>query len=197
MATHVYQFSWIFNTGGQFATNIYHWQFDDSGYATTQDAAQALIDAWTTRDLTHYRNMLPGAVKFLSTKCRRVGASGGFEAVEVAVPGVVGNRTGAMQASGICPVLIHYPFLNNKLRGRTFLPGLSNLDCLAGILTDAFKAAVVTATANMFDDLILVGGGAPTTSFGLYSRASNTFTPCGLPKLSDMVGQIRRRQVPA
>lgn len=195
--SNTYQFVWNFNSGGQFASNIFHWNFDDSGFGTSRAAAEALLTAWATRDLVHYRNMLPGAVTFLSIKARLVGHAGGFEAVEVSAPGVTGNRAGNMQASGIAPVLIHYPFLNGKLRGRTFLPGLSDLDCDGGYYTAAYRAAIVTATANMFDDLTLVGGGAPVASFGLYSRDSGDFTPCGIPKLSDMVGQVRRRQVPA
>ena len=197
MGQHVYEVAWNFSSGGQFATNVFHWIFDDAGFSTTAAAAQALLTAWITRDTTNYQNLLPGAVTFLSVKARQVGAVGGFEAVDVSVGGVTGLRAGQMQVAGLSPVLIHYAANNGKLRGRTFLPGVSASDCAVGVFTDAFKAAVATIMGNIFDNLTLVGGGAPLAQFGLYSRKTRTFTDVTNSRLSDMVGQVRRRQLPA
>jgi len=197
MAQSVYQVSWNFNIAGQFASSVFHWQFDDAGYATTNVAAGALINAWQTRDLTHFKQLIPSAVTFLTMKARKVGSVGGFESVGIFVAGTVGLRAGNLAAAGVSPVVIFYPSNNGKLRGKWFIPGLSESDCAGGVLTNAFKTIATTNIGLMFDDLTLVGGGAPVANHGVYSRATNTFTHMTFERLSDLIGTQRRRQRPA
>lgn len=196
MANRTYQVSLNANVAGQFASCIFHWNFNDAGFSTTAAAAVALCDAWLTRDKTHFRQLLPASVTLLSMKARLVGATGGFEGVALIPAPNTGTRSGDLQAAGITPVWIHYPISNGKIRGRTFWFGVSNDDCNDGQFTGAYKTDTATQLGQIFDDLTLVGGGAPVAVFGLYNRTTHAFTDTIGARLSDMVGQQRRRQLP-
>lgn len=196
MASQVYSISLNYNSGGQFAANIFHYQFDDAGFTTTAQAAAALLTAWTTANFANLRAILPTAVTILSSKGRRVTNSGGFEGSDVYSSSNTGTRTGTMKAAGIGPVIIWYGIGNSKLRGRTFVPGVTDTDCMDGILQSGIRTALNTFEGTMLAPIVLSGGGAPTATFGLFSRASSIFTPISQAMTSDMVGQVRRRQLP-
>lgn len=198
MASQIYTLDLNWNSAGQFCSNILHYVFDDSGYSTTAQAAQALINRWIAVSQSSWLNMLPTAVIQLSAKARKATGVGGFEAVTLFASSVTGTRTGGMSASGLSPVLVHYP-LNRRLgRGRTFLPGLSETDGSAGVFTNAYKGAVGTAINNAFADLVLVGGGTPTAEFVVKQRSGSPgWWSVGTTVLSDLLGQQRRRQRPS
>lgn len=197
MAVHTYALTIAYNAGGQFATNTLHYNFDDSGYATTIEAANALLAAWDLTIRSEWIDMLPTAVTLLTGRCRRVGTTGGFEAVAFFPGGTTGTRTGAMMAAGTGPVLIFYPVANGRQRGRIFLPGISISDAIDGVITNAFKTAMFATIGNVSVDLTLVGGGAPTASLVIWKqKPPQTATSVLQIRLSDLIATQRRRQVP-
>jgi hypothetical protein len=141
--------------------------------------------------------MHPTDVTLLSYKARQVNGTGGFEASEVATGSVVGTRTGTLSASGLSPVLIAYPSNNARARGRVFLHGVSEADVIDGVFTNAFKTAVATHAGPMLATINLVGGGSPPASYVIYNRVLKTGLLTSDIFLSDDLGTIRRRQVPA
>jgi hypothetical protein len=196
MATQIYALNVNYNAGGQFCTNIHHYSFDDGGFPTTASAALALITAWIAADFTALRNILSTHVTIISAKANRITNGGGFEATDQFSSSNTGNRTGNLQAAGIGPVMIWYPQANGKARGRTFVPGISETDCLDGIMTSAYKTVLATWASTMLAGFSLVGGTNPPATFGLWSRKTASFTPFAEASQSDMIGQVRRRQLP-
>lgn len=198
MASNLYTLALNWNSAGQFCTNVLHYVFDDSGFSTTAGAAQALINRWIAVAETPWLAMLPDQVSFLSIKARRTKGGGGFEAVTLVSAGTVGTRVGGISASGIAPVLIHYPSGRSAGRGRTFLPGVRETDVSAGVYTAAFQGAVATAINTAFADLVLVGGGAPTAEFVVKQNSGSPgWWAVAETMLSDLVGQMRQRQRPS
>lgn len=198
MASHIYALAVNYNSAGQFCTNVFHYVFDDAGYSTTASAANALITKWRTSAMPSLLAMLPDQVTIMSLKARKATGTGGFEAVQLLSSGNVGTRSGGISASGLNPVLIHFPNDHRKGRGKTFLPGVREADVSAGVFADAFVTAVNTAAPTLFADLVLAGGGAPTAEFVVKSNVA----PAGFWSeqttiLSDMLGQQRRRQRPS
>jgi hypothetical protein len=198
MAVHIYQLGINYNVGGQFASNILHYTFDDSSYGDTATAAARLCLSFQAANQTPLKTMLSQHVTILSYKARAVNVVGGFEGGVINAAGVVGLRTGNLMASGAGPVIIWYPTANAKPRGRTFLPGVSDTDCIDGVLTAAYKAVLATQIAFLLTPIVLTGGATPTASLALLRRGPPlTFLAIGEAQTSDMVGMTRRRQVPA
>jgi hypothetical protein len=197
MATHIYQMSINYNCANQFASNILHFSFDDGGFTTTAAAARGLIQGWDNTNRTRLRNILSNQVAILSYRARAVNVSGGFEGSATISTSNLGNRTGNLMASGIGPVSILFPIGNAKQRGRIFWPGVSDTDCVDGILTAAYKAVLNTSLSGMIAPFPTVGGGTVTVQPIVYSRrllqAFNIFAA----QTSMLVGQVRRRQLPA
>lgn len=198
MAQNTYRLTIAYNVAGQFATNSFHWQFDDSGYTTSQLAAKALIDRWIAVKLTHLQNLLSSSVTILSAKARKVTGVGGFESLEFAAPGTVGALSGTLMVSAVGPVIICYPTNNGKMRGRVFLPGVPDSVCVNGQLTVTFVTGTQTDVNALFTSMVLAGGGTPTAESVIFrSKVPQTSTLIEQTKFSDTVGTIRRRQVPA
>jgi hypothetical protein len=196
MATRVYSLALNYNTAGQFCSNILHLQFDDSGFATTQQAAQALITAWLLANQANLISILPTDCTLLSVRSRLVNGSGGFEGFTLVTSSNVGTRTGATSVSGLAPVIVLYPVANGDQRGRVFLPGVAEPDCVDGIFTVSYKTAVAAAEGIFENGITLVGGGNPPASPCIYNRATRLGTLIANVQLSPMLGQIRRRQLP-
>lgn len=198
MALNTYQLTISYTVGGQFAQNVLHYQFDDSGYSTSQVAAQALISAWDTANRSTLRNILSASVTINSYKASRISAPGGFEAFVPVGSSNTGTRNAALSVSGLSTVVIHYPVNLSFPRGRTFFPGVSENDVEDGVYTAAFQAAVISALNTLFDPITLAGGGAPQATFGMYRRVPNqVFVALINSILSQNVGTMRRRMRPA
>lgn len=198
MAQQTYSLIASYTAGGQFAQNVWHWQFDDAGFVSTKTAAQALQSAFVTLGRkTSLLSILPTDVTINSLKGGRVSSPGGFDAFSPLVAPHVGTRAGTMSASGLAPCLIHYPINLSLGRGRTFLPGVSELDVDDGIYTSGFRGAVSSALANLFDNMVLTGGGGPTAVFGYFRRPQKVFVALPNTELSENLGQQKRRMRPA
>jgi hypothetical protein len=197
MAIHTYQMSINYNADGQFATNVLHFTFDDAGFTTTSAAAVGLANGWDNANRTRLRNLLPSAVTILSYRGRALNVPGGFEGIFIPGGGVTGNRAGTFVAAGIGPVSILYGVGNSAKRGRIFWPGITNIDCVGGRITNTLKAVIATSLAGMISTFPTVGGGAVAVQPVIYSRSGPSSTNIGFAQMSPMVGQQRRRQVPA
>lgn len=194
--TRIYSLVTNYTTAGQFASCVHHWGFDDSGYSTTQAAAQALITAWLAAKQAALVAMLPTDVTLLSVRSRLVQSTGGFEGFTLVTSSNVGTRTGTQSASGLAPCIIFFPTLNGRLRGRWFLPGVSEADVVDGVFATAYKTAIQTQLATILANLTLAGGGTPTASMYIYTRATKTGTLIQSASLSNLLGTQRRRQLP-
>lgn len=199
MATNTYSLVISYRNAGQFSQNVLHYSFDDASYPDTQTAAAALCQQFDADNTTKLRNLLCLDVFILSYKARKLGGSGGFEAVRLLSPSLSGNRTGNVAASGVGPCIILYPTGNAKYRGRVFLPGISDSDCTNGGYTSGYKTAFSTNGSMFTATMVLPGGGTPTATPVIYSRkplpsTSRTVEAC---RLSVMVATQRRRQRPA
>jgi len=198
MASHLYSLAINTNSAGQFCTNVVHYVFDDAGFGTTAAAAAALLTKWAASVKASYLAMLPDQVSLLSIKARKAQGTGGFEAVELFGAGNSGTRAGGISASGLSPVIVHFPLDRRKGRGKTFLPGCRELDLSAGVFTTSFENAVGANVITFTQDLVLTGGGAPTAEFVVKTRAGSPgWWAVANSQLSDMLGQQRRRQRPA
>jgi len=197
MALNTYSLVINHSSAGQFASNVTHWQFDDSGFDTTQSAAQALQNAWLSARKTTWLSMLPNVVSLISLNSRCETQLGGFDSFGALPAGNVGARAGAISVSGLCPCIIHYPVNLSLGRGRTFLPGIREADIDDGIFTTGYRSAIETALTTMFDPLTLTGGGSPTATFGYLRRPSKVFVALANSILSENLGTQRRRMRPA
>jgi len=197
MAQSVYELIPSFNTAGQFAQSVWHYQFDDAGFPTTKNAAEALISAFDAGHRTQLRGCLPSDVTLISYRARKRGASGGFNAYVPITSTNAGTRSGTQSASALNPVVVFYPLLPAHGRGRWFIPGVSETDIEDGRYTEAFITAIQTIVGAMFDDLTLTGGGGPTAQFGWFSTVSNAFRSPIRNQISLNLGTQRRRMRPA
>lgn len=197
MAQHVYQLIPSFNSAGQFAQSVWHYQFDDAGFSTTKTAAQALAVAFDTAHRTQLRACLPTDVTLVSYRSRQINAVGGFNSFIPVTSTNAGTRTGTQSASAINPVAVFFPLVPSHGRGKWFIPGVAEADCEDGRFSAAYISAINTILGAMFDDLTLVGGGGPTAVFGWYSRSANAFRTPIRNELSLNIGTQRRRMRPA
>lgn len=197
MAVHKYQMSINYNAGGQFCSNILHFTFDDGGFTTTAAAAQGLCAGWDAANRTRLRNMLPSAVSILSYRARSIDVAGGFEGGINPTGGVAGVRSGDMPVAGVGPVSILYGTGNGKQRGRIFWPGITGTDCNNGYIESALRAVINTSMGGIISVFPTVGGGAVAVQPVIYSRTLNQVFNVAAAQVSPMVGQVRRRNLPA
>lgn len=197
MAQSTYRMTIAHSCAGQFAINVLHWRFDDAGFTTTSAAANALLDAWAATNLAGWKAMLPSDTTLLSLKGRKVSGTGGFETVKIFTAGTVGTRSGTISAAGISPCIILFGLGQVKTRGRIFLCGLSENDASAGVYTEAYKTAIATQSDIALDDVTLIGGGAPVATNVIFRPSTKVAIDVYKRQLSDTIGTIRRRQVPA
>ncbi len=196
MALHSYELIPTYNTAGQFAQSVFHYQFEDAAFTTTKAAGLALITAFDTAKRTALRAFLPTDVTLISYRARQVGGIGGFNAFVPISSTNAGTRTGAQSATALNPVVIHYPLLPNFGRGKWFIPGISEADIESGRYTAAYTAAIETLLSTFFGDLTLVGGGNPTANFG-WRAASGLHVHPTESHLSLNLATQRRRMRPA
>lgn len=196
MALHVYSMAITSNIAGKFATSVIHWSFEDSGYATTAQAAQALNDAWVLAAKNPWTLMHPTDSTLLSIKSRCVSAPGGFESVTLFSSGNVGQRSGTTSVAALSPVLISYEINDGPHRGRLFLHGVSETDVVDGRLTNGFKNVVNGQGAIVLGNLTLVGTGSPTAVNVIWDRAARVGRLKIRAVVSDLLGTIRARQRP-
>jgi hypothetical protein len=197
MANHIYQLIPSFNSGGQFAQSVFQYQFDDAGFATTKDAATALINAFDAAQRTRLRGCLPSDVTLISYRARQRQGVGGFNAYVPITSTNAGTRAGAQSATALNPVVIFYPISPSHGRGKWFIPGISETDIQDGRYTAAYQSAIATILNDLFDPLTLTGGGGPIATFGWYAAAANAFRVANKVHLSENLGIQRRRMRPA
>jgi len=197
MALRTYELIPSYNTAGQFAQSVWHYQFDDAGFTTTKAAATALINAFDTAQRTTLRACLPTDVTLISYRARLRTGFGGFNAFTPISSTNAGTRSGTQSASALNPCVILYPLNPSFGRGKWFVPGVSETDLEDGRFTNAFISAMATNLSTLFDPLSLTGGGGPTATFGWYSLAANTFRVLDTAILSLNLGTQRRRMRPA
>lgn len=198
MATNIYSVVASYTCGGQFAQNVLHYQFDDSGFTDTAAAALALINAFNTANTTHLRNLIPTSTTLNSYKARSLTTGGGFESV-LLIAATAGLRAGNLSSSAPSPVAVFFPVGNAKPRGRCFLPGVTDIDLVDGEYTGAFRSNFTTHAVMFVNTLTLTGGGSPVATPVIYHRkpAPATGYIIEYARLSDTVGQLFRRQRPA
>lgn len=197
MPVGTYQMSVNYNAGGQFCSNILHFTFDDGGFTTTAAAATGLCRGWDAANTIRLTRMIPTAVSILSFRARKINSAGGFEGNFIPAGTPPGLRTGNMAAAGAGPCIILYGTGNGKQRGRIFLPGITSDDCQAGWITNALKTVIRTNMAGIITPFPTIGGGAVTVQPVIFSRTLNQSFAIAASQISPMVGQVRRRQLPA
>lgn len=185
------------NIGGQFAANIMHWVFEDSGYNSTFAAASALVSRWIAVAFASFQNITPVGTTFLSIKARRVSAVGGFEFTDTFAPATTGNRSGTLSVAATGPVINLYQSANGTKRGRIFIPGISEDDADLGQIGSSLTTAIQTAIPNLINNMVLVGGGAPTAKLVIYRHQNHSWVDVGSANQSMKIGTQRRRQLPA
>lgn len=197
MATQTYQLVVSYDAAGRFAQNVLHFNFDDGGFASTLDAASALINAWQTAHLDELQDVLPDSVLILSEKARRVSNGQGFEFVKLLGAGASGNRTGTMSTAGTGPVIVGYP-ANQQLRSRSrlFVPGITTTDTDAGTISSAAYTSFTASAQAFFTTFALTGGGAPTATPVIKKATPAASIPIVMGAISTMIGTQRRRQRP-
>src|SRR6478672_1625564 len=159
MAAHTYRLTISYNSAGQFAQNVLHYRFDDSGFQTAVQAAAALNNAFNTHVSGDLKNALSVHTQILSYKSRKIEGGGGFEAVLLGVGGDIGTRVGDLSASGLAPLI---RFITNNVppvTGRMFLPGVSDSDCTEGYVAPGYFTDLTDLANKLDDSLTLIGGG--------------------------------------
>lgn len=197
MAAHTYQMAINYNVAGQFASNILHFLFDDGGYTTTAAAATGLCAGWDNANRTRLRNMLSQHVSILSYRARAINVPGGFEGGLLLSSANTGNRTGNLMAAGCGPVSILFPIGNGTQRGRIFWPGITDSDGVDGQVQAGLKSAITTSMSGIITAFPSVGGGTVSIQPVIYSRRLLQSFTIFASQISLMIGQTRRRQLPA
>lgn len=171
MSVHTYRLSISYNTAGQFAMNVLHYEFEDSGFVTSSQAADALNNAFDTHCSAALKDALSVHTQILSYKSRLVSAAGGFEAVKLGVVGDIGTRTGDLSASGLAPLIRFITLGVPPKQGRMFLPGISDDDVDQSFLSASYFAKLDALANKLDDNITLTGGGSPVATPVLYSQS--------------------------
>lgn len=196
MSLNTYELVPSYNTAGQFAQTVWHYQFDDAGFTTTKAAATALINAFDAARRSTLRACLPTDVTLISYRARLRTGIGGFNAFVPVTSSNAGTRSGTQSASALNPCVILFPLNPSFGRGKWYVPGVSESDIEDGRFTSGFQTAMATNLDTLFDPLTLTGGGAPTATFGWFSSAANTFRVLDTAQLSLNLATQRRRMKP-
>jgi hypothetical protein len=197
MADQVYQLvlSGVVNT--QFFSNIMHYRFDDSGYDTTERAANALAVKWNASQLGLFKTMCPNKTTFLSLRARRVTGGQGFESFLPIAAATTGTRAGNTTAAAVGPVAVGFPALpTGRSRARLFIPGIRIDDVVTGTIASAMVTAINAVLTTVFDPIVLAGGGGPTATYVIKKATAAASIPITEWRCSDRIGTIRRRQSP-
>lgn len=198
MSVSVYRLSIQYNTAGQYAQNVLHYQFDDSLFTNSVLAAAALNNAWNTHCAGALKDCLSTHTQILSLKSRKLTGGGGFEAVRLGVAGDIGTRTGDLSASGLAPVIRFITNATPPITGRIFLPGISDTDATDGFISAPYFTDMTTLAGVLDDNLTLSGGGAPVATPGIQSFSPvRIFTPITIGVPSPYLSTQRKRQRPA
>lgn len=197
MATSTYRLTISYNSAGQFAQNVLHYDFDDSLYSSTIAAADALNTSFNAHVSGDLKAALSVHTQILSYKSRKATGGGGFEAVLLGVTTDVGTRAGDLSASGLAPMIRFVSNAAPTVTGRIFLPGISDSDVSDGFIQSAYFTDLTNLADKLDDSLTLAGGGAPTAVPVILSRKPVVVSaPIHIAVPSPILSTQRKRQRP-
>lgn len=192
----VYQLNVNGNCSGEYVQNTFHYDVVEAGGATIYQYTQDLIAAWETAVRTPWKNALSNAYFVSSLSAKKVQSPGGPLAVTVYTPGVQGGARGNTEASGIGACILWPVFLAGKnVTGRTFIPGVAQLDLQDNVFSVAYNTVLLTLIGALTPALTLAGTGT-TAQLCIYHRQTQVNTHVAFGRVSTKVGTQRRRYVP-
>ncbi len=197
MATHTYSLVISYNCSNQFCQNVLHYEFDDIGFATTAAAALQLCTDWDTNNTAALRSILSTGTKLLSLKARALNISGGFEGFKPYAPGTAGVIAGNQQCAGVGALVLLLPIGNAKQKGKVFIPGVPDSDCLNGDLTAGYLGTFASAATAFEAPFSLTAGGSPTATPVVYSKGPPPISRhVQYAKMQPMIATLKRRLRP-
>jgi hypothetical protein len=186
------------NCGNQFVQNVLHYRMDDATFSTSIAAADGLLKGWHAAGmLDEWLAMHCQAYEYLSAKCRKVSGGIGPEDIDLTGAGAAGVRTGQTQASSAGPVILWIPVGPNRVKGKTFIAGISIADINFGEISSSCIADLIDAATNMNQSFPAVGAGTPSVQLCIAKSTDKSTTwLIGAIEVCKEVGLQRRRQRP-
>lgn len=199
MANQTYRLVITGNAAGQFVQNIFNYRMDDDSFSNRLLAAKGLIDGFlAVSKQDDFLGMVPEEYLMKSIKCRRITNGGGPEYIDTSVDGSPGVFGSGMQMSGAGPVIIWNTDGGARRVGKTFLPGIGADEVNGGEIV-ATAIAGLLAAANTFRASFNAVGGSTPSCLLCIPRSNDPETRSLIvgAQVSKIVGQMRRRQLPA
>lgn len=186
MAFEVWRLAVIGNLLGQEMVNVFHYAKPDG---IADGDGMDLINTWLTNVAPAYLDACPLAYTLLQLTARKLGTT--TEAtLDTIRPGV---RIGTVNAPQVAPTVTwETPFATRSARGRSFIPGVVDADCLNGLLSNGLQLALDAFTAAIIPDLV---GTIATYLLCVHSRKFNTTRRVTSGIVHEIARTQRRREL--
>jgi len=184
---------------GQFVQNVLHLNLDNTADTDPFTVANALLTKMNTATefSALWCDCLPEDYTMTSQRCRRITPTGGPTQIflQSSLYGTSGTRSGNVDVTTSCPLIIWLTSLRPSKTGRTYMPGVSENDIEEGVL----EPSLLTALAA-FGNKMKVGFTPASPAYlaggSVYRRALNGADDISNFRVSPIIGNQRRRTHP-
>lgn len=201
MAVEIYELTVSGELANQFVQNVFHLELNNVGpissFAVADDILRTLID--TVDFPTVFNTMTPLTYQMTSLRCRRAAPTGAPTVIILGDGGssFVGTRAGTLIAQSNCAVALFYSTTSPGHIGKCFIPGLTEDDCINGLLASGFVGDFDTNWRNFFNTPFDLDTHAFTVNWSILHRGPPASTHLIEDiRLSPKVGTQRRRLNP-
>lgn len=199
MANECYELIISGKIAGQFVQTVLHLNLDNTASTDPFVMATAILAKMNTSAnfSAKWLDCLPEDYTMTSQRVRRVLPTGGPTQIYLQsnLYGTAGTRSGTVDVTTSCPLIIWLTTLRPSKTGRTFLPGVSENDVDEGVLEPSLLTAIQSLGTLMKDGFTpaspayLVSGAILRRSIPASDDISNFRT-------SPVIGNQRRRTHP-
>lgn len=183
----------LHNLSGNYFSNVFHYEIDDSGGPTPFNFAKALITAWDSLVSTSY-SMLLGQDVFLDYyKAKRVATTGGPSCLKLS--SISGGGSTDSVSAGLCGDVQWQNSNPSNRAGHSYIGGIYQAAVDGDRPAVGFVADVATWVGVMLVPVVL-GGGMGNAVFSTFQRKAGTWTHVSAGNLSPKVTLLNKRTVP-
>jgi hypothetical protein len=201
MAVEIYELTVSGELANQFVQNVFHLDVNNATartpFAMADDVLRSLVD--TIDFPTVFNTLTPLTYAMTSLRCRRVKPSGSPTIILLSdgTSPWQGTRTGTLVAQSNSAVALFYSSTAGGHIGKCFIPGLTEDDCVNGLIAPGFVTDFDANWKNFFNLQFVTDISADNCNWAVYHRAvPGSVHDITDVRLSPKVGTQKRRLNP-